>query len=357
MRKLKLLSITLLVLTALFLGGLICPTGSGGGGILTGSGGGGLAMSAAAESPVTESVYLGGMPAGFILSSGEAKVVGVCDVPTAGGLCSPAKDAGIAVGDTILRLQEKRIRSAADIDRVLSGYKSGSVELVVKRNNREVTLSVTPAKELTGRKYKLGVLIRDTVSGIGTVTYIRQDGRFGSLGHAVPGEDGKPAEVLSGEMYHCSVVGVKKGIRGKAGELKGIFLNDGCIGKAEKNAPSGIYGTMNEKFCKDGIPLIRTGGIHDACPGNAEIYTTVDGVSPERYSIDIVKVDALNDENKNYVIRITDSTLLAKTGGIVQGMSGSPIVQNGKLVGAVTHVFLNDPTRGYGIALDNMDLG
>ena len=157
-------------------------------------------------------------------------------------------------------------------------------------------------------------------------------------------------DIFGGELYNCSITGCVKGERGKAGELRGVFVKNDPIGVIDKNLISGVYGQLSEDFDKTNLTQIEIGkaSIGDAC-----IYSTIDNNEPKRYSISIIKVDDFQD-NKNFVIKVTDKDLLETTGGIVQGMSGSPIVQNGKLVGAVTHVFINDPTRGFGINIFNM---
>jgi stage IV sporulation protein B len=154
-------------------------------------------------------------------------------------------------------------------------------------------------------------------------------------------------------VYECSIVGIHKGVRGKAGELRGMFLNDKHLGQAEKLCKCGIFGQISSDFVVDEL-MSAVASSCEAKPGKAYIYSTISGVEPKRYEIEIVKVDRGNKENKNYVLKITDEELIAETGGIVQGMSGSPILQGDRLIGAVTHVFLNDPTRGYGIDIDRM---
>ena len=154
-------------------------------------------------------------------------------------------------------------------------------------------------------------------------------------------------------MFGCSIVGVLKGVRGKAGELKGMFLNEVSFGKAEKLCQCGIYGQINKDYDTSNLES-ATADSKQVKMGKATIYSTISGIFPQSYDIEIVKVDKNNKENKNYVIKITDDDLIDQTGGIVQGMSGSPILQEGKVVGAVTHVFLNDPTRGYGIDINRM---
>ena len=296
---------------------------------------------------------LGGMPAGFTLGMGGAQVVGICEILTQSGTVCPARDAGLNVGDVIVQFNGMEIRSAEDMDSALACSDGTKAAVLVKSGETRVSKQIVPAKDMTSGKYKLGILIRDSISGIGTVTYIDpQSRRFGSLGHAVSGEDGALMSLVGGNMYHCSIVSVIRGERGKAGELKGLFLGENRIGTAEKNCETGIYGRFDESYDLSCLQQVPVSG--SAAPGKASIYTTINGTSPCEYSISIVKVDAGNGKNKNFVLKVTDERLLSETGGIVQGMSGSPILQGGKLIGAVTHVFLNDPTRGYGIAIERM---
>lgn len=299
-------------------------------------------------------VYVGGMPAGFTLGLGGAQVIGICEILTRDGAECPARDASLQSGDVIVEFGGMAIRSAEDIGTALTHYRGGSSSVTVKSGGTTQKKQIKPAKDAVTGKYKLGVLIRDSVAGIGTVTYIeRGSRRFGALGHAVSGEEGEAMPITGeGNMYRCSIVNVVKGERGKAGELKGLFINDKSIATADKNCSAGIFGNYSEEYDLSELQSMPVG--KDAQPGKATIFTTTDGTEPKEYAVSIVKVDEQNGQNKNFVLKITDGDLLAQTGGIVQGMSGSPIIQNGKLVGAVTHVFLNDPTRGYGIAIGNM---
>lgn len=304
-------------------------------------------------SAIENEVYLGGMPVGFNLSMGGAEVVAMCEILTANGAASPAREAKIEIGDLILQIGMIEIQSSADIDKALKGYKAGQLDIKITRNSKEEIKQLTPAKDSTTGKFRLGVLVRDSISGIGTMTYIKKsDLRFGSLGHSVTGENGKLLKVENGKVYNCSIVDVVKGEKGKAGELKGMFMGSEPIAIADKNTATGIFGQIKniKAFEKTSMMKINT----KAKIGKASIYTTIDGITPKEYDISIVKVDAKNSQNKNFVIKIDDPELIEKSGGIVQGMSGSPIVQDGKLIGAVTHVFLNDPTRGYGVAIQNM---
>ena len=328
-----------------FLLGIFLSFGAAAGGI-------GVTVTAGAEG---RQVYVGGMPAGFTLSAGGAQVIGLSGVMNDNGVRSPTADAGIRTGDVIVRAAGIQVETVGELNEILGQCKGKAVELEVCRGEEKLCLSVTPLKDKVTGKYKIGVLIRDSISGVGTITYIdRQTKRFGSLGHSVVSEDHREMKIAGGKVYRCSIMGVSKGVRGRAGELRGMFLSEGSIGSAEKLCESGIYGKVGESYSLDGLECVYTADISEVQPGDAYICSTVDGECPKKYSIDIVKVDKNNKNNKNFVIKITDKDLISATGGIVQGMSGSPILQDGKLVGAVTHVFLNDPTRGYGIDINTM---
>ena len=299
-------------------------------------------------------VYVGGMSAGFTLKTGGAQVIGLSEVLSEGGVKTPAAEAGLRTGDIIQKVGGIRIETIAELNEIVDKSKGNALKLEILRGAEVLQLQVNPVKEKATNRHKIGVLVRESVSGIGTVTYIdKKTGRFGALGHSVVSENHQEMQISSGTVYECSIFGVCKGVRGKAGELKGVFMNDRQLGNAEKLCECGIFGQISQKFTVDGL-LSAVSSSNDVKPGGAYIYSTVNGVSPVKYEIEIVKVDKMNKENKNYVIKITDEMLIAETGGIVQGMSGSPILQNGKLVGAVTHVFLNDPTRGYGIDIERM---
>ena len=293
-------------------------------------------------------VYLGGMPAGFTLYGKGAYVAGVCDVITDKGLCSPAKNSDIRVGDLILSINGTEVNSAIDIENTIK--KEDKTIIIIDRKGEKVIKDVQPVKDVNG-KLKLGVLIKDTINGIGTITFIK-GGRFASLGHPVLDDDMQIMKIRGGEIFSCTISGVVKGERGKPGELKGIFMKTMPNGKIQKNLENGVYGNLNDN--SEIIKNAKKIEIGKAKVGKATIFTTIEGVSPKEYDISIVKIDMINKGVKNFVIKIDDDEIISKTGGIVQGMSGSPIVQDGKLVGAVTHVFINDPTRGFGIDICNM---
>ncbi len=302
----------------------------------------------------TNIVYVGGMSAGFTLKFDGAQIVGMCEVVTENGLTSPAVRAGLRAGDKILKVNSVAVQSIAQLNELINASKGNEVELEIQRNTETLHIRIKSVCDKATGRYKIGILARDSVSGIGTVTYInKENGRFGALGHAVVGENKQELTIFDGSVYACSIVGVSKGVRGKAGELRGMFLNNQTLGVADKLCASGIFGCISKEFQVNDL-MQSVADSEDVMPGNAYIYSTVDGLQPQKYEIEIVKIDKGNRENKNYVIKITDNALIEQTGGIVQGMSGSPIMQNGRLIGAVTHVFVNDPTRGYGIDIQKM---
>ena len=303
---------------------------------------------------IDKTVYVGGMSAGFTLKTGGSQIIGLSEILTENGAFSPAAKAGLRVGDIIYKVNDISVETIVELNEIVNKSKGKRLIFQVGREEERFQVEIQPVKEKNTGKYKVGILIRDTVSGIGTVTYIdKENGRFGSLGHPVSLENHTEMQIYNGMVYECSIVGINKGIRGKAGELRGMFLNDKPIGIAEKLCCCGIFGQISDTFEVSEL-MSAVASSYDVKPGKAQIYSTINGISPKSYSIEIVKVDRSNKENKNYVIKITDKDLIEETGGIVQGMSGSPILQNGRLVGAVTHVFLNDPTRGYGIDIERM---
>jgi len=300
-----------------------------------------------------KTVYIGGQAAGFTLKTGEVQVIGICEVLSENGAESPAMNAGLRAGDRIVKIDGVKIGSVEELNGIIE-KSNKPLNLEVKRNEETLTRKIQPVKDKITEKRKIGVLVRDCVSGIGTITYIdKKNGRFGALGHSVSNENKEEMQIKSGAVYECSIVGINKGVRGRAGELRGMFLNDKYLGDAQKLCSCGIFGEISEdfKFANAKNAVASSEGVK---PGKAYIYSTINGVCPKKYDVEIVKVDKFNRENKNYVIKITDEALISETGGIVQGMSGSPIIQEDKLVGAITHVFLNDPTRGYGIDIETM---
>jgi len=299
-----------------------------------------------------DGLYLGGFPAGFVLSTTKVEVVGVCEVLTEKGTCSPARDAGIIAGDVIDKINGEEVNKTSDINEIVArDYKKYEVEIL--RGSERLTLPVTPVKDLANGGKRLGVLVKDSINGVGTVTYIdKTNNKFASLGHPIT-DGNQVIKINGGTVYNSLIYDIKKGVRGTPGELRGAFESS-VIGQAEVNCSCGVYGKLADNFNCSKLVKVSKASIDEVGIGTAYIYSTVYGKDAEMYKISIVKVDKNNKDNRNFVIKVEDKRLIEKTGGIVQGMSGSPIVQNGKLVGAVTHVFINDPTRGYGIGIDKM---
>ncbi|MDE7084989.1 MAG: SpoIVB peptidase [Clostridia bacterium] len=301
-----------------------------------------------------DDLYIGGFPAGFVLNTQNVEVIGMCEISTENGLVCPAREGGVKSGDIIKSLNDVNITSANRLTETLAeDFATYNFEIL--RSGETVKLNLNPAIDKASGKKKLGLLVKDSINGIGTVTYIdKANNKFGSLGHPVSDENGQIIAINGGCLYGCSIYDVKKGLRGNPGELKGFFDNSHMFGVVKENTSCGIFGDISKDFNVSGLTKVKRGSVSDATIGKAYIYSTLDGNKCEKYEISIVKVDADNKDKRNYVIKINDKRILEKSGGIVQGMSGSPIVQNGKLIGAVTHVFINDPTRGYGISIDNM---
>ena len=295
---------------------------------------------------ISRDIYLGGMPAGFSVYTKGAFVNGFSSVICDDGVYSPAKDAGIQIGDVILSINNIETNNVLDIEKSL--IDTNAKILKIDRNFETKYITVTPKKDLSGN-IKLGIFIRDGINGIGTITYIKGN-HFASLGHPVTTENGETAKICGGNIYSCNITSVIKGVKGRAGELRGVFLKDNVVGKIDINIQTGVYGTINENFDLRNLRKVEFG---KANVGDATIFSTLSGSTPCEYSISIIKVDK-NRNTKDLVIKITDEKLLENAGGIVQGLSGSPIIQNGKLVGAVTHVFINDPSRGFAISIEHM---
>ncbi len=294
-----------------------------------------------------EEVYLGGFSAGFNFNTRGACVVGLCDVVNELGVFSPSKDAGIQVGDVILYIDNKEVNTALDIEKSI--INDNEKQLQINRCGSVIDLNIKPIKDVSG-KCKIGVFIRDGINGIGTVSYIKGN-TICTLGHPVLDENNKILSITGGEIYKCNITGCVKGEKGKPGELRGVICKKDNIASVIKNTSTGVYGVIKEKVDLSNLQKITTG---EGVIGNAKIRTSISNKMKD-YDIQIIKCDFSDWNTKNYVIKIIDEELLQATGGIVQGMSGSPIIQNGKLIGAVTHVFINDPTRGFGISYSQME--
>lgn len=303
-----------------------------------------------------ENVYLGGNAVGFSIKTEGVIVVGKNSVLTNNGLVSVCENQNINAGDVITHIDGVSIKDANDIPNHLKST-NDSVNLTLKRGSKSFDVTLHPQVDTNGNK-KLGLWVRDDATGIGTLTYVDSKTLdFGALGHPVTdGETGTKIDIQKGQVYDCSVVGIEKGERGKPGELKGVFLSSkNAKGEIEGGNDFGIYGKILEKSgMVDENVVAGVGGRLAVKPGKAQIMSSVSGVR-EYYDIEIIKASKQKSaKDKSMVFRVIDKRLLELTGGIIQGMSGSPILQNGKLVGAVTHVFVSDPTKGYGIYIDWM---
>lgn len=304
-------------------------------------------------------VVLGGDCVGLALKSNGVIIVGSNYIITPNGNISPIQNSGLKPGDIITHLDGKIVNSLIDIQNVLSSYNGGNISVTAIRENSEFLTEIKPEFDVQTNTYKLGIWIRDDAMGVGTLTFVNPETlRFGSLGHAITDSDtGENFNVKEGEIYKCNVVGVKRGVKGSPGEILGLFMQGkNQQGIVDKNNQFGVYGVLDEKseFLL-GKPHIEIGGKLTARPGKATILTCIDGTEIKEYDIELIKTNYQSgSKNKSMILKITDNELIEKTGGIVQGMSGSPIVQDGKIVGAVTHVFVNDPTKGFGLYIDWM---
>lgn len=303
-------------------------------------------------------VYVGGIPLGFALQTKGVIVIGENSVLTEQGDVITQKSEKLLPGDIITSINNTPITSVNVIVEELEKCNGNQVKLQALRKDKNITVRLKPALDLESQTYKLGLWVRDDASGIGTLTYVdRQSKAFGALGHPITDyETGAVVPVLDGKIYNCTVVGINKGVKGKPGELRCLFMQGkNAKGTVSKNTTSGVFGKVEElSGVVDENLIVQVGGRLSVKAGPAKIISSVSGVR-EEYDIEIIKaVHQSKISDKSIIFRVKDKRLLSLTGGILQGMSGSPIVQDGVLVGAVTHVFLNDPTKGYGIYLDWM---
>lgn len=302
-------------------------------------------------------VWLGGEPFGIRMLTAGAVVISVSELESAAGRCSPAAEAGIEPGDVIRAVNGQQITGNADLGQIVSESEGAPVRVRFLRGNTELTVSVQPVfSRITGR-WQIGLWVRDSAAGIGTVTYYTQSAtgavQFAGLGHAVCDTDtGRLLPLASGDVISVTVTDVIKGSAGVPGELRGRFDTARSIGTLLANTASGVFGTMDS--LPDGARAVPLGFRQDVKRGAAVIYATLHGDAPRAYDVEIEEIRGSDPALRNLILRVTDPELLREAGGIVQGMSGSPIVQNGQLIGAVTHVFVKDPTRGYGIFAENM---
>lgn len=310
--------------------------------------------------PSEVTLYPGGQPVGVKLNTKGVLVVALSDIETANGKStSPGALSGIQVGDSILKINNENINSSEQVSKIVNSCKGKELTVIVMRKGSEMVKNIKPIQSSSDDKYKIGLWVRDSTAGVGTLTFFDEKSKkFAALGHPITDADtGTLLNISSGQIINSSIVSVRKGARGNPGELKGIFVDeDITLGDISKNTDCGIFGStnkslINSKFNKPMKIALR----QEIKEGPAKIITTIDGGEPKTYDIEIQKLLQQEEPGpKSMVIKITDPVLLEKTGGIVQGMSGSPIIQNNKLVGAVTHVLINKPDVGYGIYIEWM---
>ncbi|SJZ33287.1 SpoIVB peptidase [Garciella nitratireducens] len=305
-------------------------------------------------------LYPGGQSIGVKLKTEGVIVVGLSEITGEDGKSyCPGLDANVNVGDIIYKINGKRVNTAEDVSRIVNHLTNQPVELNIKRKNRWEKISIKPIKDEVDGQYKIGLWVRDNTAGIGTLTFYHEgSNKYGALGHAITDvTTGIIMPVNDGEIVSAKVGSVLHGEKGKPGEIRGIFYNeDKVIGNIEKNTSQGLYGSTYTKLINNKITKPISIGLQQHIKeGPAKILTTIEGNQVEEFDVEIEKIVPQSKKSeKGMIIQVTDSELLKKTGGIVQGMSGSPIIQNNKLVGAVTHVFVNDPTKGYGIFIEWM---
>ncbi len=298
----------------------------------------------------------GGQALGIAMRTEGVLIVGIGEA--AEGV-SPAKAAGLQAGDVITAVGGEAVTTAESLTLLLNKSGRKPVPITYSRGGEKRTCLLTPHQDEGTGTVRLGAWVRDSTAGVGTLSFYDPDtGRYAALGHAITdGDTGAVLTVSEGQVLRAEIVAVQKGQRGTPGELKGSFLREGeVLGDIRRNSVLGIYGALDAPAANplypQGLPIGLRSGVHT---GPASILSSVDGTGIHEYAIEITRVNQQNaPAPKSMVIRITDERLLDATGGIVQGMSGSPIIQDGRIVGAVTHVFVSDPTQGYGLYIDWM---
>ena len=302
-------------------------------------------------------VYASGDAVGIYMQTKGVLIIDTGEILSESGeMEEPARDS-VKPGDYIVAFDQNRIQCKQDLLEDLADLCGESVTLKVRRGKETIPLSLTPVKDEKGN-YKLGIWVRDDTQGIGTLTYVDENGGFGALGHGISDVDtGELLSIADGNLYNAQILGIRKGEKGNPGELSGLIRYEAgnILGEISENRKNGIFGTMEASQLKNmNLEKVPIGYKQDLKTGPASVFCCTDGEVKE-YAAEITRIDLNHeDSNKSFVIQITDKELLEKTGGIVQGMSGSPVLQNGKLFGAVTHVFVQDSTSGYGIFIENM---
>lgn len=296
-----------------------------------------------------------GIPFGVKIHSKGVMVTNISEVNTGFSVKSPAKDAGLKKGDVITDVDGQEVSTNEELERIINNSKEKSLTLSVMRENKTEKIEVSPVKSFDDKEYRLGMWVRDSSSGIGTLTFCdKENGMFAGLGHGVCDVDtGEIIPCGTGDVVPAAITDINKSSPGIPGELKGRVIDQQPMGKIYSNDSTGIYGGL-KKFSSDGEDT-EVALKQYVKKGPAYMISTLEGEKPEYYNVNIDSINYnVNQPTKNIKISITDKRLIEKTGGIVQGMSGSPIMQDGKLIGAVTHVLVNNPSKGYGIFAETM---
>lgn len=316
---------------------------------------GSVSVCAKTDSADLQMVLPGGEAFGVDLQTKGVLVVGTSPVDCAGEDRSPAKDAGIQSGDIISAIEGKEVNSVSAVIDLVSDSNGKPLALTVQRKGSARSFTLTPVLSESENAWKAGVWLRDHTAGIGTVTcYLPESNLFSGLGHGIcDGDTGVLLPFSGGAVMDVKISGIRKGTKGAPGELKGYFCG-AKLGTLMGNTPCGVYGVLAKMPDYDKGDLLPVGAAEAVHEGAVTIRCTLDNSETKEYNAKITKLCSDDRNGKNFIIRITDPDLLQKTGGIVQGMSGSPIIQDGKLVGAITHVLLDEPTKGYGIFIENV---
>lgn len=300
-----------------------------------------------------QTVTVCGTPFGIKMFSEGALIVGFSDIASSSGASlNPAKEAGLHMGDRVICIGETYTHNNDAVKEALASANGQPVTVIYVRDDQQRQTILSPVWDSGANEWRAGMWVRDSSAGVGTMTFVdEENGVFAGLGHSISdGDTGQSIALRSGEIVPCEIVGCTAGTIGSPGELKGHFVGDHAIGSISINGQNGVYGKTRTSFSGRSMEVAFA---QEVTEGEAEIWTTISGEQPQAYSV-VIEHIADADPVRNMVIHVTDPELLEQTGGIVQGMSGSPILQNGRLIGAVTHVLVNDPTRGYGIFAETM---
>ena len=300
----------------------------------------------------------GGQSVGIRMNVKGVLVVGLEEIETENGVINPGFDAGLQIGDMIVEINNKKVYYASDVANLVNCEKNEKLILKIQRKKEFLSVSVTPVLDLVSGEYKIGVWVKERIAGIGTLTFFDPQKKvYAALGHGIyETQTGALLEVGEGTLLKTEVKSVQEGIAGKPGEIRGIFYGDEApIGEVKKNSVFGVYSQGKSTEIIENVQPMVIGNQEQVKKGKAYILTTIDGSTVEKFEIKITKVTKQDKANsKGIEIEVTDKRLLSHCGGIVQGMSGSPIIQNNRIIGAVTHVFVNNPLKGYGIFIEWM---